>query len=105
MSGQTLSRCDDCMAQVDPQDWWNHHEWHQRNAEEIAKEIARATGCECACKDSMFDYDLDDLHSDITDLERRLDKLDGLAAIFTAYSERQLDPPDNARSQPQEKEK
>jgi hypothetical protein len=81
-----LSRCDDCYAQVEPMDWWNHQEWHKRQEEareDLQHSIADVGKCDC-----------DDTRPDVTELERqmqdvfnwveneifpRLEKIEGLA--------------------------
>ena len=93
-----LSRCDDCYAQVEPMDWWSHREWHKRQEEALdglQESIADVGKCDC-----------DDTRPDVTKLEEqmqdvfnwveneifpRLEKIEGLAAIFNAFSEKQLD--------------
>ena len=93
-----LSRCDDCYAQVEPMDWWSHREWHKRQEEALdalGADIGNVAQCDC-----------DNTRPDVTKLEEqmqdvfdtrdndiypRLEKVEGLAAIFSALADQQLD--------------
>jgi len=93
-----LSRCDDCYAQVEPMDWWGHRMWHKDQEallDGLSVDIANVGQCDC-----------DNTRPDVTTLETqmqdvfdtrdndiypRLEKIEGLAAIFTAFSEKQVE--------------
>jgi hypothetical protein len=93
-----LSRCDDCLAQVEPMDWWGHREWHKRQ-EEIVEDLQASIEDvgKCDCDDTRPDVTkLEEQMQDVfdtrdNDIYPRLEKIEGLAAIFNAFSEKQLD--------------
>jgi len=93
-----LSRCDDCLAQVEPMDWYGHRMWHkdqEKLISELRADLENVGKCDC-----------DDTRADVTKLEEqmqdvfdtrdndiypRLEKIEGLAAIFSAFADKQLD--------------
>jgi septation ring formation regulator EzrA len=92
-----LSRCDDCYAQVEPMNWYGHRMWH-KDQEDALNQVQDQL-------ENIHDCDCDDTRPDVTKLEEqmqdvfnwveneifpRLEKIEGLAAIFNAVSEKQL---------------
>jgi hypothetical protein len=77
-----LSRCDDCLAQIEPMDWYGHRMWH-KDQEELVSDLRADVG--------KLEEQSNDSQDVFSDLIPRLEKIEGLAAIFDAFAEKQLD--------------
>lgn len=61
----TLSRCDDCYAQVEPLDWYGHREWHKDQEDtlnQVQDKLENIHDCECD----------PDLPKDVTKLDEQM---------------------------------
>jgi hypothetical protein len=94
-----LSRCDDCLTQVEPMDWWGHREWHKRQEEALEDlQASIADIGKCDCNDIDTEADITKLEEQMQDVFNwveneifpRLEKIEG-AAIFTAFADKQLE--------------
>ena len=79
-----LSRCDDCYAQVEPMDWYGHRMWHKDQEDALSDLLTNVENVDNTQQMQAVADQLDN------DLIPRLEKIEGLAAIFDAFAEKQL---------------